>query len=341
MTLPRSALLVCTLLLSGATSAHAVLPSYLQCGAPGGRRPTALATDDFDRNGVDDLALVDTLDGQVVVLLSDGALFSVGSCNDALAGSLVTVGTEPIAIDVLANTNPVGLAVAENDGMRALTNNGSGVFSPTTPVQIGSVPRTLAAGLLDDDTLQDVVVGGGPTLEILYGRTGGGFNAPVSAPNLGTTIAQVLARDVNLDTKLDLIALSSQSQTRQVNVLLRSLEQDRQYQTPAVTFAAGDLPTGIAVCASEDLRFCSFDNRNNDNVPDLVVITQDTVERTGEVAVFFGTLFGSDVSYALQAPLRVRAGMAPISTATEHSTSWSPIGTGVQCCSSSVMAAVD
>ena len=281
---------------------------YLGCTVPTGFRTAALVSGLFNPDQVTDMAAVDLLGGRVVVLLSDGPSFARGSCERATSAAAINVGTQPEDIAVVPNPDASDLVVVGKLGILPLTNTGGqGIFAPSGQAitSVSPAPSAVTAGLLDGDGLGDIAVAGGTNINILLG-TGTGFGTPTLAPSLGgqTVIRRILARDMNNDGRVDLVALS-QTSDNQVNVLLRS----GSTYTLATPFRAGDLPTDIAACADDDPSLCSFNNsEGSDAVPDLAVVSQDA--NGGKLRIFLGALSGSTVTYTQTT--EVDAGSAPV-----------------------------
>ncbi len=304
--LSTACLLVALLLLP--ETSRAEIGHYLGCKIRVDSSPTGLVSADFNTDGVSDIAIVDQPDQQIMILLSNEssrARYSEGSCDRATTPSAVAVGAQPTAIEVLRDVNPVKLAISETEGVQPLQNNAGTFAKDGDPIALpgNTIPAALASGLLDNDNNEDIAAAA-DDIQILFGKDDGTFTKPTPAPNVGSTIGQIVARDVNGDGALDLVALSNQpDQTNQLIILLRS---GGTYQSP-LKFALGGRPQAIAVCAAENRSDCSLDD---DQVADIAVVRQDPPE----LAIFFGRQIqnGVDISYDQTDSLVLPAGTAPV-----------------------------
>jgi hypothetical protein len=107
----------------------------------------------------------------------------------------------------------IAAADSETNTVTILLNNGSGgfAFAPGGPIAVGTAPKQLVAGDLNNDGFQDLAVpnSGAGTVTILLGNGAGGFTS-AGAFTAGTGAKFVLAADFNNDSVLDLgVALTS------------------------------------------------------------------------------------------------------------------------------------
>jgi hypothetical protein len=122
-----------------------------------GKSPSAIVTADFNGDGKLDLALADSGENAVIILLGNG---------DGTFGAPVTipVGNEPGAIVAgdFNNDGKLDLAIANaGDGtITLLLGNGDGTFAPSSgsPYTVGSNPFALAAADFNGDGKLDLAV---------------------------------------------------------------------------------------------------------------------------------------------------------------------------------------
>src|SRR5262249_30160060 len=129
---------------------------------PVGRQPDAIVTGDFRGDGHADLAVADSLSGDVSILLGNGdGTFQV-------AGR-ISVGESPVSLAAgdFRGDSQIDLAVASFGTIAGtgeiviLRSNGAGMFSKLAPLAIGSVsnPQVLLADDINQDGKTDLVVG--------------------------------------------------------------------------------------------------------------------------------------------------------------------------------------
>lgn len=187
-----------------------------------GSAPVALLTGDFNADGNLDLAVVNSDDGTVTILLGNGD----GTFTQA-ANSPITVGTKPRSLAV-ADFNRDGiadLAVANyGDGtVTILLSNGDGTFRQPagSPVNAGTTPYSVAAGDFNGDGIPDLAIANGAadTVTILLGAGDGTFTqAPTSPTTPGFAPTVVAIADFNGDGKADLAVANNGNNT--VTILL-------------------------------------------------------------------------------------------------------------------------
>jgi hypothetical protein len=183
-------------------------PRVLDLGS--GRRPGALASGDFDRDGKLDLAVGCDGTEDVVVLLGDGR----GGLRRAGA---VKAGPQPTEIEAadLDRNGTLDLAIANHGVARVtiLLGDGRGGFrpAPASPLAVRSNPHphTIAACDANSDGLLDLVIDswGENRFTLLRGDGKGGFATPGSAIEAGRKPYRNLRlTDLDGDGRCDLVA---------------------------------------------------------------------------------------------------------------------------------------
>ncbi|MGH8575885.1 MAG: FG-GAP repeat domain-containing protein [Gammaproteobacteria bacterium] len=208
-----------------------------------GGNPQSVAIGDVNRDGRPDLAVANA-DGNVSVLLGNGN----GTYQPAVNFAAGT-GPRSVAIGDVNGDGRPDLAVANinSANVSLLLGNGNGSFQPAVNFAADGSPFSVAIGDVNGD--------GGPDLavtifrgnvRVLLGNGDGTFQPAVhvAADAAGASVA---IGDVNRDGRPDLalahFAFASFGSDG-VSVLLGN--GDGTFQ-PAVNFAAGDVPTSIAI----------------------------------------------------------------------------------------------
>ena len=174
---------------------------------PTGAFPISVAVADFNGDGKQDLAVVNTGDSNVTVLLGNGTgVFTQAPDSPFMAGSSaysVAVG------DFNGDGNP-DLAVADfGGGITVLLGNGSGGFTAASgsPFAAGTHPDSVAVGDFNGDGKQDLAAAnnGSNNVTVLLGNGSGGFTAASGSPfAAGSIPLSVAVADFNGDGKQDL-----------------------------------------------------------------------------------------------------------------------------------------
>ena len=172
-----------------------------------GANPASIAVGDFNRDGIQDLAVADFNDGTLTVLLGNGT----GGFT-AATGSPIPVGTNPASV-VVGSFNGDSfqdLAVANfgDSTVTVLLGNGSGGFTPSTgsPFTVGSGPAAALAGDFNGDGITDLAVSNfsASTVTVLLGNGSGSFAAAAGGPfPTGTNPAYLAVGDFNGDGAMD------------------------------------------------------------------------------------------------------------------------------------------
>jgi FG-GAP-like repeat/FG-GAP repeat len=257
---------------------------------PAGANPGAIAVGDFNKDGKQDLAVVDAGSTEVSVLLGNGdgtfqapvSYFSGGGPLALAVGDFNNDGKQDLAVGNTADGN-VGV----------LLGNGDGTFQPVVTFATGPGPFSIAVGDFNGDCNQDLAVTqqGAAGVAVLLGNGDGTFQAAVSYA-AGTSPFTVAIGDFDGDGKQDLAVANNAGFTNNVHVLLGN--GDGTFQ-PAATYTAGFSPYAIAV-----------GDFNLDGKQDLAV----TNDSSSEVSVLLGNGDGT-----FQAPTDYSTGSNPRSVA--------------------------
>jgi len=202
--------------------------------------PIALASADFNGDGISDLAVVSSSANTVTILSGNG-----DGTFTTLPNPMPT-GQQPQAVvagDFNADGNP-DLAVAnfESNTVTLLLGNDNGTFTASSASPgTGIWPVALAAGDFNrDGNLDLAVVNVTGTITILLGSGDGTFTATASSPATGNVPKAVATGDFNGDGIPDLAVTNSQDNT--VSILLGY--GDGSFSAASV-IPAGTTPMGI------------------------------------------------------------------------------------------------
>jgi hypothetical protein len=249
-------------------------PSFAFSGdiSPNGS-PAGVVTGDFDGINGEDIAVTLESSNQVAVLLRQAS----GAFG---APTLISVGAEPFSI-VTADfdgVNGLDLAVTnEGDGtVSVLTNNGSGVFTAQTATVAGAEPSDLAVADVDGMTGLDLVVTNrsANTFTVLLNNGSGVLTASSAVSTVGAMPSSVAVADIDQDGDQDVAVITSAD--NMLRVFLQGPIGTFSAQTPIATGTdPSRLRTGLL---------------NNDLVPDLVVVNQQSNNVTVVLNNSSGTL---------------------------------------------------
>jgi hypothetical protein len=271
-----------------------------------GAGPSAMVVGDFNGDGIPDLAVTNSRDNDVSILLGngDGTFHEV---TDAAGEPLrPAAGPDPGAL-VVGDFNGDGvpdLAVADGgDGeVTVLLGNGDGTFRSLSPFPVatpGEQLTALAAGDFNGDGTPDLAValaeGSGQPghVEVLQGNGNGTFRSVTDSLGIPVRLAvgadpvALTAADLNGDGLPDLVTADSGSGT--VSVLLDG--------------GGGRFAPAVAVPVGAGPRALATGDFNNDGATDLAVADGGS----GDVSVLLGNGDGTFGS-----PERLAYGMSPV-----------------------------
>ena len=171
-----------------ATSLGSVIPgeesgSLIGNGSVGvGVNPYAVAQEDFNGDGHDDLATANLSSDHVSILLGDGEGGFVVSTN-------ITVGDGPVGLEVglLDGDDNLDLAVVNYyaDTVSILLGDGTGAFMWATNQYVGDAPRDISIADMNNDGAMDLAICNeyADSVSILLGNGDGSFAAAVTQPS--------------------------------------------------------------------------------------------------------------------------------------------------------------
>ncbi len=177
-----------------------------------------------------------------------------------------------------------------SNSITVLMNNGDGTFRTGSSYAVGVSPTFVRIADLDGDGKMDLAGADpfGNLVWILYGNGDGTFQAPVSYAT-GPNPDQIDVADLNGDGILDLVVLNVGQTTHDyfsvpgdIAVLLGT---GGRHFASAVEYHAGYSPALMTV-----------GDFNGDGVPDLAVVSEDTVMGAGSLMILLGVGDGSFVT---------------------------------------------
>ena len=230
--------------------------------------PFSFALGDFNADGILDLAIANSGNSTVTVLLGNGdGTFAAKSSTD--------VGNSPVAITV-ADFNGDGildLATANYGGntVTVLLGNGDGTFSAGSTADVGSEPWSIVAGDFNGDGIPDLATGnqGDNTVTVLLGQGNGTFTT-ASTPNVGSLPISIAVTDLNGDGISDL-AVAFQN-----GAAVLFSNGNGTFTVQAIP-TLGSLPSSLVVA-----------DFNGDGAPDLAANNND--EDASEVTVLLSQI---------------------------------------------------
>jgi hypothetical protein len=229
-----------------------------------GTNPYSIAAGDFKGNGILDLAVANSSDGTVSVLLGNGDGTFASAVNYAVGNSPHSVAVGDF------NGDGVPDLVAANygdDTVTVLLGIGDGTFTAQPAIAAGSLPSAVAVGDFNNDGFLDIAVAdysGGPgSVSILLGNGNGTFQAAMSS-SVGNSPYGIAVADFNGDGLLDVVTANSGSNN--VSVLLGNGDGTFQAQATYAVASGGSSAWGVAV-----------GDFNADGSPDIAVASSGNV----------------------------------------------------------------
>jgi hypothetical protein len=225
-----------------------------------GNDPYSLAVADFNGDGRPDLAVTNTFDDTVSVLMNETA---AGSSTPAFAPAVnFATGSHPysMAVGDFNGDGKPDLAIANNtdDTVSVLMNetptgSPAPAFAPAVNFATGNDPFSVAVGDFNGDGRPDLAIAnlGSNTVSVLMNTTPTGSPAPSFAPAVnfrtGNDPFSVAVADLNGDGKPDLAVANAGSNTVSVLVNETAAGSPTPSFAPAVNSPTGTEPFFVAV----------------------------------------------------------------------------------------------
>jgi hypothetical protein len=167
---------------------------------------TQLVVADFNGDGIPDLAVIDSDNSNVDILLGNGdGTFTAETTNPPISGIPSQFATGDFNGD-----GKTDLAVAQNAGTIAiLLGNGDGTFAASGSVNSGSTDSPIGVADFNGDGKLDIAVAAGTgaseSVTVLTGNGDGTFNSPFSGSPTSTSVTWVQVADFNQDGTPDVV----------------------------------------------------------------------------------------------------------------------------------------
>ena len=253
-----------------------------------GDQPIAITATDFTEDGFVDLAVVNALDEEVVILANDGTgMFSLPESALVPLGLLASAmlsgdfdGNKCPDLAGPGSDDAAGLNGGEPQGrVFVLFGQGGGAFAPPVFYDVGQNPTDIAIGDLNDDGYPDLATSDkdGNTVSILINLQDGSF-APSFTVDVGQAPTSVDIVDINGDARPDLVVAADDLQ---IGPAVQVLEN----QLGAAEGLTIPFNKPIPFSVGGDPNFVANGDFNGDGLPDLVTVNQDESPNGGSVAV--------------------------------------------------------
>jgi len=169
-----------------------------------GTTPLGVVTADFNADSKMDVAVTNTADSTVSILLGNGSGgFSATASSPATGTGVVAI----VAGDVNADSKPDLMVTNSLSGnVSVLLGDGSGGFTAAVPLLTGNKPVALALADFNGDGKPDLAVAnsGSASVSVLMGNGSGGFAATAAPFTVGNKPIDLQVADINGDGKLDI-----------------------------------------------------------------------------------------------------------------------------------------
>jgi hypothetical protein len=213
--------------------------------APVGSDPSTMVVADFNRDGKQDIAVVNGFGGTetLTIFLGNGdGTFSSGVNYNA---GVYAVG---LAAGDFNGDGFVDLAIVDgsHNTINIMTGNGDGTFLAYTPFPVGNLPYSVVVGDFDQDGNLDLAVNNSDdgTVSVLFGNGDGTFQPQVTYA-VGTAPRTLAIGDFNGDGFLDLAVTNFGSNT--VSILLGASDRSGTFTVHTPAIAVGAAPVGVAI----------------------------------------------------------------------------------------------
>lgn len=174
----------------------------LNSEAPGMETPVGIAAADFDRDGRDDLAVLGAF-GEVAIMYSGGGALRVAGLSPRMLASGIR------AADFDGDGKP-DLFVMGTDGVGAWLHNSGGVFRDTdnsNPLHVEGAQFSIHGDLDGDRSADLIFTSRSPGIAVALGSRREANYFPLHSPREPRVVGAVLCRDVNRDSRCDIIAV--------------------------------------------------------------------------------------------------------------------------------------
>ena len=181
-----------------------------------GNSPQSVVAGDFNNDGFPDLAVLNTADSTVSILLGNGfggfTVVASPSSTGANATEIATFDLDGDGKQDLVVTNSSSLTVS------VLLGNGDGSFKARTTTTLPSpsgTPQALALGDFNGDGIPDIAVTNGSNqVYILLGTGTGAFNVSTGSPfTVDNGVSSIVVGDFNRDGNLDFATANQTAST--------------------------------------------------------------------------------------------------------------------------------
>jgi len=222
---------------------------YTKTNSMVGTAPTAIAVGDFRGDGIrDDLAVINSTDNTVAILLNDGT----GNMTTQPLNWPSSAAITAIAVGDLNGDDIDDLALARNSVglVTVFRGNGVGTFLPGTDITLGNGLAALVAVDFNNDGMADLAVlnSTAATISIIRGNGSAVFSVnstyDVTSPADNTANpVDIIAVDLSRDGILDLAVANNARNS--LSVLTGKGDATFAPATGADTFSTGAAPTTI------------------------------------------------------------------------------------------------
>lgn len=243
------------------TGAHCVANNYKATQTmTTSTEPYAAVSEDFNRDGLPDLAVANAGANNISLLLGNTGGGFKAAVNFA-------VGNNPLSLTAgdFNGDGRADLAVTnyKANNLSILLNNGNGGFAAAVNYATGTGPRFVTAGDFNKDGKADLAVSNRDSgnLSLFINNGNGTFRAAVNVA-VGTQLHEVATADFNGDDKLDMVVANAKANS--VAVLLGN--SNGTFGQPT-NFNVGALPISLAIGdfnddGEKDLAVGNHDSNN-------------------------------------------------------------------------------
>lgn len=247
-------------------------PFYGECRIGVTGVPVIMRGADFNGDGHQDAAFLNSQGSSAFVLLTDATLHA-GMCPANLVPGSVAL-REGLAVG-LSTIPPTGvdtnvdLAVAQSlQGTAILQNSGGAQFQAGFPIPIDADARTVVSGDFDEDGFQDLAMGTySNSVVILLGRSGGFDENTRRVIPVGVPVDLIGVADLNVDDDLDLIVVSgsppSSGRSSAIRILLNRAAAPNGFDLIDAPLGTDVPPNPVAISVGD------FDRNGS---PDIAVV---------------------------------------------------------------------